>query len=357
MQKSIGYKEIFETIRRDILTGKYADEGTLPSEIALARRFKVCRPTVSHAMQELAMSGLVVRRKGAPTTLTRFAQNASGYIGLVIQGRWTEDDLYPRISRRLSDLAERSGWKMVRCEIVATSKRGRLLEIKRIVDRLTAEHVTGVYFQPVECISKSDTINKDIVVRFRKAGIHVVLLDYDIVGLPGHSSCDLVGVDNFAAGYELGCHLVGRGFRRVAFLKLPFAAPSVEDRMRGVACAMLERTGRWDPSQSVVVCDPTDVVSLRRKLMGRSPQAIVAYNDRAAVQLLESLRSIKRLRNALVVGFDDIPVSETNDPPITTMRQDVACLAELAFHALVTRIRNPKLPPRKILLPCKLVVR
>ena len=353
----MGYREIFEILRREILDGKYAHGKTLPSEFWLARHFKVCRPTVSRAMQELAVAGLVVRRQGAQTTLTRFAQNASGYMGLVIQGRWNEEDLYPQVCRQLSNLAERSGWRMVRCEIVATTKQGRLREIKRIVDRFTAEHVTGVFFQPVECMSRSDTVNKDIVKRFENVGIHVVLLDYDIVDLPGRSSCDLVGVDNFAAGYELGCHLVGRGARRVVFLKLPFAAPSVEDRLRGVACAMLEKTGEWNPSQSVLVCEPTDREMLRRRLSTYRPQAFVAWNDRAAIQLLQSLRLVRKQQAIPVVGFDDIPASATNDPPLTTMRQDVAELSELAFNTLVTRIRTPKLPPRKLLLPCKLVVR
>ena len=353
----MGYREIFETLRREILDGKYTDRKALPSEVRLARHFNVCRPTVSRAMQELARAGFVVRRQGAPTILTRFAQNASGCMGLVIQGRWTEEDLYPQVCRRLVDLAERHGWKMVRCEIIATTKQGRLREIERIVDHLTAEHVTGVFMQPVECMSKSDKINKDIVRRFENAGIHVVLLDYDIVGLPRRSAYDLVGVDNFAAGYELGCHLLGRGLRRVVFLKRPFAAQSVEDRLRGVACAMLELDGKWNPSQSVLVCEPTDCETLHRSLSMSRPQAFVAWNDRAAIQLQQSLRQIMMSHAVPVFGFDDIPAAATNDPPLTTMRQDVGSLAELAFHTLVTRIRTPDLPPRKLLLPCKLLVR
>lgn len=353
----MGYREIYETLRREILDGKYDVEKTLPSEFGLARRFKVCRPTVSRAMQKLVADGFVVRRQGAPTTLTRFAQNASGHMGIVIQGRWTEDDLYPRVCRRITELAERSGWMMVRCEIRASSRRARLHEIKRIVDRLTAEHVTGVYFQPVECMTKSDTINSDIVARFQKAGIHVILLDYDIVSMPERSSCDLVGVDNFAAGYEMGNHLVDLGLKRIAFLKLPDAAPSVEDRLRGVVCAVFERTGRWAPSENVLVCDPADEHTLARLLSRRRLQAFIGFNDEAAIRLSESLRRIGLGPSVKVVGFDDIPAAAMCVPPLTTMRQDVDRLAELAFHSLVTRIRNPNLPPRKILLPCELIVR
>lgn len=355
----MGYREIFETLRREILDGKFDKEKTLPSEFGLARRFKVCRPTVSRAMQELATAGLVVRRQGAPTTLTRFAQNASGCMGLVIQGRWNEHDLYPRVCRRLIELAERSGWKMIRCEIHAMSKRGRLHEIKKIVDRLTAEHVTGIFFQPVEYMSKSDSINADIVARFTKAGIHVVLLDYDIVNLPLRSSYDLVGVDNFAAGYALATHLVEKGFRKVSFLKVPYAAPSVDERIHGVTSAVLDLVGRWNYKESVLVVESQEVLSPPAGLSRRRRQAVIASNDSMAIRLCACLRRFGwRVPDDIVVaGFDDIPESATNDPPLTTMRQDADKIAECAFHALVTRIRAPGLPPRKLLLPCELVVR
>ena len=353
-----GYKEIFEALRREILDGKYDKEKTLPSEFGLARRFKVCRPTVSRAMQELVTAGLVVRRQGAPTTLTRFAQNASGCMGLVIQGRWNERDLYPRVCKRLIERAERSGWKMIRCEIYATSKRGRLHEVKKIVDRLTAEHVTGVFFQPVECMSKSDGVNSDIVARFAKAGIHVVLLDYDVVHLPLRSDYDLVGVDNFAAGYALATHFLDRGLKRIAFLRLPDAAPSVMDREHGVAAAVLARTGRWVPERNVVICDPSDAALVAARLGSSSPQVLIAYNDSAALALGDSLRRSGRgLGHLNVAGFDDIPEAATASPPLTTMRQDVEGLSKLAFHTLVTRIKSPTLPPRKTLLPCELMAR
>lgn len=353
-----GYREIFETLRREILDGKFDKERTLPSEFGLARRFKVCRPTVSRAMQELVTAGLVVRRQGAPTTLTRFAQNASGCMGLVIQGRWNEHDLYPRVCKRLIARAERSGWKMICCEIFATSKRGRLHEIKKIVDRLTAEQVTGVFFQPVECMSKSDGINSDIVARFAKAGIHVVLLDYDVVRLPLRSDYDVVGVDNFAAGYALATHFLDKGLKRISFLRLPDAAPSVMDREHGIAAAVLARTGRWTLERNVVVCDPSDAALVSARLKSPLPQVLIAYNDSAALALCDSLRRSRRnLGRLKVAGFDDIPEAATANPPLTTMRQDVEGLSRLAFHTLVTRIKSPTLPPRKMFLPCRLVER
>ena len=65
----LGHQEIFEQMRRDILAGKFDGESKLPSELALARRFGVSRPTMSRVMLDLKREGLIRTRKGAPATV------------------------------------------------------------------------------------------------------------------------------------------------------------------------------------------------------------------------------------------------------------------------------------------------
>ena len=354
-----GYHEISEILRREILNGKYDQPKTLPSEFSLARRFKVCRPTVSRAMMELSHAGLVVRRKGAPTVLSRFARNASGCMGLIIQGRLNAVDVYPRVGRRLVELAERSGWKVLTCAITATAKRARIQELREIIERFREEHVTGVFFQPVECMVGADRFNIDLVSRIERAGMRITLLDYDIVRLPGRSAYDLVGMDNFAAGYAMGVHLVDRGVCRAVFLKMPYAAPSVEDRLRGIICAFQEKLGTQDLRRNLTVCDPSDAAKVYGIVKRFRADAVVAYNDACALSVCAGVRKIGVCLEqvAKVVGFDDISSSEAELLPLTTMRQDADSIAETAFHTLVSRIKSPRLPPRRILLPFKLVER
>ena len=99
---------------------------------------------------------------------------------------------------------------------------------------------------------ESARFNAEIVARLKAANIHTVLLDYDIAQLPFRSDCDLVGVDNFAAGYALGRHMFERGARRVAFHVRRFAAPSVADRLRGMAAALQEAGVNWRMSENVI---------------------------------------------------------------------------------------------------------
>lgn len=60
-------REIFETLKDDIVNGKYDAASPMPSERALMRRFGVARATVASALDELERAGFVYRRRGSGT--------------------------------------------------------------------------------------------------------------------------------------------------------------------------------------------------------------------------------------------------------------------------------------------------
>ena len=358
-EENQGYREIFETLRREVLEGKYDETQKLPSENQLARRFKVCRPTVSKAMNELSQAGLIARRKGAPALLSRFARNLSGSLGVVVQGEWNDSDLFPKVCRRIMSLAEKRGWRVIRYSIKATAKRDRVREIKEIAEDLVREHVSGVFFQPLECVRESFQCNQDVVVQLSTSGVQVVLLDYDICAMPRRSGYDLVGVDNFAAGFSIGRHLVEQGAKRVAFLSQPFAADSVQCRKRGVAAALIEAGLKWRPWAFDMQSETLNRKFVKDFVGRHRPDAIVAWNDEAALRLFGMLAKlgIRVPDDIMLAGFDDIPNAASAPAPLTTMRQPIDVLATMALHTLVTRVKSPDLPPRKTLVPCELLQR
>lgn len=62
------YKELADTLRRDIAGGAFRDGG-FPTEAELCNRFKVSRFTVREALRELKDEGLIARRRGSGTTI------------------------------------------------------------------------------------------------------------------------------------------------------------------------------------------------------------------------------------------------------------------------------------------------
>ena len=350
-----GHKEVFEALRREILAGKYDADRRLPSEKSLSCRFGVSRPTVSRVTLDLKREGLIVTRKGAASVITRFAQNATGALGLVMPGE-NYAEIFKPLDRRFAHLAESSGWDLIRGEIKGSNPKVRAREARRLAYQFAKERVCGVFFQPIEFLKDSAKASEDIVRYFEKSGIAVVLLDYDIAPPPERSRYDVVGIDNFSAGLAIGRHLVRTGAKRIAFLHRPNAAPTVTNRMRGVAAAAVESGGMWSLKGNVLFVEPDNCRAVSKFLTNGLPDAFVAGNDVAAAALGETLARIgggaEKIRLA---GFDDVEVAAKLG--LTTVRQPLDAIAEVAMQTLVSRIKTPDLPPRTILLDAELVVR
>ncbi|MBR5548453.1 MAG: GntR family transcriptional regulator [Kiritimatiellae bacterium] len=350
-----GHKEVFEALRREILAGKYDADRRLPSEKSLSCRFGVSRPTVSRVTLDLKREGLIVTRKGAASVITRFAQNATGALGLVVPGE-NYAEIFKPLDRRLAHLADRLGWDLIRGEIKGTDPKVRAREARRLAYQFAKERVCGVFFQPIEFLKDSAKASEDIVRYFEKSGIAVVLLDYDIAPPPDRSRYDVVGIDNFAAGLAIGRHLVRSGAKRIAFLHRPNAAPTVTNRMRGVAAAAVESGGFWSLKGNVLFAEPDNCRAVSKFLKNGLPDAFVAGNDVAAAALGKTLARIgggaEKIRLA---GFDDVEVAAKLG--LTTVRQPLDAIAEVAMQTLVSRIKTPDLSPRTILLDAEIVVR
>lgn len=350
-----GHKEIFETLRREILSGKFDAEKKLPSENTLAHRFGVSRPTISRVTLDLKREGLIITRKGAPSTITKFALNATGTLALVVPGE-SYAEIFRPLEMRLKKLAERAGWDLIHERIKSTDPLVRAREVRRLAYRLSREHVTGVILQPIEFIKDAPKANEETVRYFDEAGITVVLLDYDFVSFPGRSRYDVVGIDNFAAGFTIADHLLKTGSGRIAYLHRPCAAPTVTDRMRGVASAVIEAGLPWSLAENVLRAEPTNRRAVAKFIRRFNPDTFIAGNDIAAVELGETLRRMGNgAENIKLAGFDDVEAAEKAG--ITTMRQPLDDIALIAIQTMISRIREPGMPIRTTLLPASLVIR
>ena len=58
-----------------------------------------------------------------------------------------------------------------------------------------------------------------------------------------------------------------------------------------------------------------------------------------------------------VIGFDDIPLAAFQEPPLTTLHQDVFAIGKEAARLLIARVEQPETPLQHVLLSAELVVR
>lgn len=356
-------KRKFELIRdallEDIRKGGRERDSRLPSERDLILRFGVARETVRRALQDLEAKGFVSRRKGSGTFVTKRGQRRSGLIGLLLP-----DVSSARIFRdfvdEISRLAGKNGYEVVVRSLGAKSVGRTKEEVRRIARELAVQKVEGVIFRPLidERLSAS---NLEVVRIFRNAQMPVVLMDSDVVSSPERSECDLVAIDNVAAGRRVAEHLLACGRRKVAFLTSGLVLGQNENwrnRLFGVAGELALREVK--EAVRPLSFKPNDRKALQ-KLFRSSfrPDAIVCGNDETAVKLVETLLAVgKRVpEDVAVVGFDDADVASACKVPLTTVRQPARQIARSVLRTLLARISRPNDDPREIHVSAPLVVR
>jgi DNA-binding LacI/PurR family transcriptional regulator len=90
----------------------------------------------------------------------------------------------------------------------------------------------------------------------------------------------------------------------------------------------------------------------------QGPTAILALSDQLALGAIQWMteQRISVPQDVSVVGFDDIPVAASADPPLTSVHQDHAEKGIVAGQMLVAQLREEAVPSSE-LLATRLVVR
>ena len=347
----IDYSEIAKVLRDEIHAGIYSDSDAFPSLTKIVRRFGVSRPSAVRSIAELKRLGLVTVRKGSGT----FVSKVNRTIGLAIPGT-ADSEFFSAVMEGLVCNCNQYGMDLVAGDVFPVAHKPRGLQAERLARHLVSIPAAGVIMQPVAYSKEAQSVNEVIADILDKAGIPVVLIDYDILPPPARSKYDLVAIDNFNAGRKVAAHLIDAGAKRICCLLYKLSADSVHARFAGVDAEVYRVTGRH---VDIIEAKPADVGLIAAGLASYRPDAIVCSNDLAALKLSRTLARLKvRIpRDVKLAGFDDVVEAGRMKPALTSIRQPCFDLATTAFRTLLERIKNPDLPPRQILLDTTLIVR
>ena len=87
--------------------------------------------------------------------------------------------------------------------------------------------------------------------------------------------------------------------------------------------------------------------------------ALFAYNDISAIGAIRAFQEagFRVPDDISVVGFDDIPAAGFHHPSLTTVRQPLQKMGEIAVEVLISRIEGQKDLPREISVQPEIVIR
>jgi DNA-binding LacI/PurR family transcriptional regulator len=356
------HRRIFEIVRERIQSGDYQPGDRIPSEAHLIDEFGVSRPTVARALQELQRRGLVHRRRGSGTFVSR-NHTGKALFGLLIPGLGATEVFEP-ICAEMARVAQQDGHSLLWGAAAPARSDDSDKDVDRgaiawdLCQRFIRDRVGGVFFAPLEMIHDKKDINHRIAHAFDEARMPVVLLDRDYVKYPGRSNHDLVGINNRRVGHTITDHMFEAGCRRLLFILRPGSTSAVHARSVGFAEAFITRKAAFDVNM-IQECDPRDTEQISKLLRQHNPDGIVCANDVTAGHLLHTLDElgVEVPKDVMIGGVDDVKYAELLRVPLTTVRQPFAAIGDAAYRAMLERIQRPNAAPRHITLGCTLVVR
>jgi DNA-binding LacI/PurR family transcriptional regulator len=188
------------------------------------------------------------------------------------------------------------------------------------------------------------------------------------VAIPGHRRVEGVTnilLDHRTAAWLAMNHLIKLGHREIAFMKGPVESPDAAYRWKAIR-EVVEELGIPMRPELIVQLEGRDATphlgypfAAQLLSRGRPFTALFAYNDVAAIGAILAFQEagLRVPEDVSVVGFDDITFAVHNNPRLTTVRQPLQRMGEIAARTLLNRIEHAEDYVPEIAIEPELVVR
>ncbi len=263
----------------------------------------------------------------------RSKEQESRTIGLVV------DDLanpfYSTLARAVEDEAYRRGYLV----LVGSTNNDPRRE-RAVVTAFTARRIDGLILVPT---SGSQSFLKAHLA----LGTPVVCADRIARGI----AVDTVTVDNRSGAREAVAHLLGYGHRRIAYLGDHRGIWTLRERHAGYLDALAAAGTVPDPDlvrHGLRTRAHAALATERLLASPRPPTAIFASNDLITMGALDGLGAAAG--TVALVGFDDFPLADKLNPPVSVVSQDAGTVGASAAQLLFSRLNGTAGPPRSVLL-------
>ncbi len=266
----------------------------------------------------------------------------TGLIGALVQD--LSNSFSASMLRALEDFARRRGTAVLAASLDEEGDRE-----EELVHDLITRRVDGLVIMPA-------SERQDYLVAELRTGTPAVFVDRAPRGI----DADSVVVDNRGGAMMATEHLLAQGHRRIAALMDRQSIATAALRHAGYVDAFTERGLRPDPRLVVTDLRSTDEATRATHALlslDDPPTAIFAGRNILSSGGVRGLAERGLRREVALVGFDDFPLADLLDPPLTVIRQDVSRIGKTVADMLFQRIDGNTSPPRHVVLEPTLVER
>jgi LacI family transcriptional regulator len=280
-----------------------------------------------------------------PNRLARnLSLGQSKMIGLIIPD--ISNPFFATLACAVEEVAFKAGYGVLLCN--TQNDRAREFSYLKL---LSGRQLDGILFLTGQAENPELA---DILQRNR----NVVLIDEDVPGV----SAPRIFSENRNGGYLATRHLLDHGHERIAFIGGPKNLLSTRERFTGFKNA-LQENGLKPVTQLVRFGPYTSnfgrETALRFLEAKKRPTAIFASSDYVALGVLNAAdrAKLKIPESLSLIGFDDMPLAELLQPPLTTVRQSAQDLGAEGTKVLLNLIAGEPVERVEARLPVQLIKR
>ena len=268
----------------------------------------------------------------------------SGLVGLIVPE--LDNPIFPRFVQEIESALAAHGYAPLLC--TATP----VLQENEYVDMLLERDVAGILF--VAGRHANTEVDHSRYHELRAASLPIVLVNGYVEGL----DAVFVSTDEAESMRRAVEHLHSLGHRRIGCAVGPARYITSQRKVSGYLRALAdEEAGERLVVHAIYSLEGGHAATA--ELLERRVTGVVCGSDLMALSAIRAARArgLRVPQDVSVVGYDDSSLLAFTDPPLTTMRQDVAGMSRHAVDALLDEIQGIPHPRAEALFRTELVLR
>lgn len=253
----------------------------------------------------------------------RRSDGRTATIGLILEN--VENPYSSALHRAVENVARTRG-----VAVLAGSLDEDPLRERELVAAFSSRRVDGLLIMPTG-------EDHSYLLAERRAGTPMVFVDR----APAQIDADVVLADNRAGAQQGVAHLISGGHGHIGFLGDLARIATAQERHAGFLDAMraagLPVSAR-DTVHDAVTVETADAATTELLDGADPPTALFTAQNLITIGALQALRRMGRQHEIALVGFDDFPLADLLDPPVTVVAQDPHAIGRLAAEQLFRRM-------------------
>lgn len=327
--------EIIERYYINLIENNKVSAGDqLPSENEIATLFNVSRHTVRQALSYLVQEGWIYKERGKGSFFSN-KRKSDVKKNVAVLTTYISDYIFPTIISGIEEELSKKGYNLL-----LFNSNNDINAEKVCFENIINQDIAGLIVEPAQ--SSINNLHHESIKKLEKKGTKYIAIN---------ANCDeensaYIIVDDIQGCYKLTSYLLELGHRNIAAL---FKADDMQGERRriGYIKALKEYDLSFDKSiVGEYITDNQDMYIdqfVRRIInMDNPPTAIVCYNDKIALRVIDNCRreGMEIPKNLSIVSFDDSSLAVSSDVKLTTIKHPKREMGRQAAKCIIDMIEG-----------------